>query len=131
MIARYTLFWFILAVVAIGNGALREFTYAKHVSELSAHQISTLTAIILTGLVIGLIFRYWPLGSARDAWLVGVIWFGLTVAFEFIFGHYVAGHAWARLFHDYNLLAGRLWAIFLMWLVVAPYVFFRFFHPQA
>ena len=49
----------------------------------------------------------------------------MTVAFEFLFGHYVAGHSWDRLLHDYNLFAGRVWVVVLVWVTVAPYLFFR------
>jgi hypothetical protein len=31
--------------------------------------------------------------------------------FEFLVGHYVMGHPWSRLLHDYNILAGRLWGV--------------------
>ena len=45
----------------------------------------------------------------------------MTVAFEFGFGHFVAGHSWQRLLGDYNLLEGRVWLLFLLWiLVVVP-----------
>jgi len=50
----------------------------------------------------------------------------MTVCFEFFFGHYVAGHPWSRLFHDYNILDGRIWGLLLVWITVAPYVFYRF-----
>ena len=56
---------------------------------------------------------------------IGGIWLALTVAFEFLFGHYVMGHPWSRLFHDYNLLEGRLWVLVLVWTFIAPYVFYR------
>lgn len=49
----------------------------------------------------------------------------LGVAFEFLFGHYVAGHSWERLLHDYNLVAGRVWLILLVWVALAPSLFFR------
>jgi len=39
---------------------------------------------------------------------IGLVWLAMTVAFEFLFGDYVAGHSWDRLLHDYNLFAGRL-----------------------
>jgi hypothetical protein len=42
-----------------------------------------------------------------------------------LFGHYVAGHSRGRLLHDYNLFAGRVWLILLVWVTVAPYLFFR------
>ena len=50
---------------------------------------------------------------------------GLTIAFEFLFGHYIAGHAWSKLFQDYNILAGRVWAVVLLWVALAPWLFYR------
>ena len=46
----------------------------------------------------------------------------LTVAFEFLFGHYGAKHSWTRLIQDYNLPSGRLWAHVLAAVAAAPYV---------
>lgn len=40
MVVRYLLFWFLLAVVAVANGVLRQSTYGNHVAELTAHQTS-------------------------------------------------------------------------------------------
>lgn len=37
----------------------------------------------------------------------------MTVVFEFGFGHYVMGHSWEMLLHDYNVLEGRLWVVVL------------------
>ena len=52
MLVRYLLSWFLLAIVAVLNGVFREFSYGKHVSEQLAHQISTGTGILLTGLLV-------------------------------------------------------------------------------
>ncbi len=112
-------------LLAIGNGVLREATYGNSVSELAAHQISTLTGILLTGVVVWFISRVWPLKSPMQAWIIGFAWLMLTISFEFIFGHFVAGHAWDRLLQDYNLLAGRIWLAFLVWVGVMPYIFFK------
>ncbi len=125
MIIRYSIAWFPLVFIAILNGAIREYAYGKYISELQAHQVSTLTGIILSGLYVWALSHIWPLSSEYEAFIVGVIWIGLTVAFEFLFGHYVVGHSWERLLHDYNVLAGRLWLIFLIWTAAAPYLFYR------
>ena len=86
------------------------------------------TAIILIGLFVWLITRRWGFASPGQAIIVGVLWLALTVAFEFLFGHYIAGHPWARLLHDYNLIRGRLWILVLLWTALAPYVFHRLRH---
>lgn len=123
--AIYLLSWLLLAVVGVANGILRVATYGRHVSELAAHQLSTLSAIALTGIVVRALARLRPLQSGPQAWAVGVAWLLMTILFEFAFGRCVAGHSWQRLLADYDLLGGRLWPLFLLWLAVMPYVFFR------
>ncbi len=125
MVTRYILFWPALAVIAVVNGSLRQFTYGQHMTELAAHQLSTVTGILFTGAAVWTLSRAWPIGSARAAWSIGICWLLVTIAFEFGFGHYIAGHSWSRLLADYNLLEGRVWPLFLAWITVLPYVIWR------
>jgi len=125
VLTGHILFWFVLMLIAIGNGTLREMAYAEAVGELQAHQISTVTGILFSGLAVWLFSRLYPLESGYQAWVVGISWLALTLAFEFIFGHFVMGHSWSTLLQDYNLLAGRLWPVFLLWTLAMPYVFYK------
>lgn len=125
MITKYMLAWLGLPVIGIINGMIREFVYRDALGDLTAHQVSTVTGILLFGLYIWLLSRRWPLTSAREAITVGLLWLTLTIGFEFIFGHYVMGNSWERLLADYNLLAGHLWVLVLAWIASAPYVFYR------
>lgn len=123
---RYLVAWLVLLAVAMLNGALREFTFGKYVSELAAHQLSCLIGILLFAVVIRQYVRLWPPVSAQQAWHIGLFWMVLTVVFEFLFFHYVAGHPWQVLLANYDMSAGRLWPLILIWVAVAPYVFSRF-----
>lgn len=125
MVLKYSLVWLLLAVVAIANGIIRQSTYGKAVSELAAHQISTVTAIVATGAMVWAIDQVWPIESAVQAWSIGLVWLVLTVLFEFGFGHFVAGHSWQKLLADYNLLNGRVWSLFLLWVLLMPLVIFK------
>ncbi len=125
MITKYLLAWLGLPVIGIVNGAIRQFLYRDALGDLTAHQLSTVTGILLFGLYIWLLSRWWPLPSARAAITVGLLWLVLTIGFEFIFGHYVVGNSWERLLADYNLLAGRVWVLVLIWITIAPYIFYR------
>lgn len=126
MILRYSLLWFALAIIAIANGILREQTYGKILSELSAHQLSTVTGVILSGLFVYYIHRIWPIESSNQAWIIGSIWLVATILFEFGFGHYIAGHSWSHLLNDYNIFKGRVWSFFLLWVFVMPVVIHRY-----
>jgi hypothetical protein len=113
-----------MVVIAIGTGTLRQNWYGHYLSELRPHQLSTLTGVLLLGLYIWALTRLWRLESSVQALTIGFIWLGLTVGFEFLVGHYMIGHPWSRLLHEYNISAGRLWGAFLLWITVAPYVFY-------
>ena len=126
MILRYVLAWLPMMFVGIINGVIREVSYGKMLSELQAHQVSTITGALLLGLYIWIIIRIWSPASLLQAVLIGVLWLGLTITFEFLFGHYIAGHSWSHLLKDYNLLAGRVWLLILVWITVAPLLFYRF-----
>jgi hypothetical protein len=56
MIIKYILLWLPMVLIAIFNGLLRESVYGPFMSELRAHQVSTLTAIIFFGVYISNIF---------------------------------------------------------------------------
>jgi hypothetical protein len=125
MILMYTLAWLPMPIIAIINGAVREFTYKKALGELRAHQVSVATGIILFGLYVWILSLRWKIESAAQAVAIGLIWLALTVAFEFLFGHYVMHHPWSKLLHDYNILEGRVWLLVLLWITIAPYVFYK------
>jgi hypothetical protein len=122
---KYILAWVPMVLIAIANAVLRENVFAKRLSELQAHQVSTATGVLLFGIYIWVITRIWRPESPGHAFTIGLTWLGLTVAFEFLFGHFVMGHPWSRLFYDYNVFIGRLWVIVLIWVALAPYTFYR------
>lgn len=126
MIFRYILAWIPMVFIGIINGIMRQTTYGKYLNELLAHQISTVTGILLFGIYIWGITSFWPLASVKQAIFIGLIWLLLTVSFEFIFGHYIAGHSWNKLLADYNIFAGRVWILVLIWITIAPLLFYYF-----
>ena len=111
-------------VIGILNGVLRVMTYQKRMPEIRAHQLSCLTGIIFFGLAVFILNRIRPIETAGQALLIGLIWFVLTILFEFGFGHFIMKHPWKKLFHDYRIDKGRLWLVVLVWVLVAPLVAF-------
>ena len=122
---RYLNAWFMMLGIAMINGDLRDLTYGKHLSKLFANQLSCVIGIILLGIVMFRFVRRWPPATAREAWYIGLFWMVLTVAFEFLFFHYLAGHPWQELLANYDISSGRLWPLILVWVAVAPYIFYR------
>ncbi len=125
MIVKYAVAWLLMPIIGIINGTIRQYAYSNALGELRAHQVSTVTGIFLFGLYIWALTLTWKIRSSAEAIAIGLIWLTLTIAFEFLFGHYVMKHPWSRLLHDYNLFEGRLWVLVLLWVTLAPYVFHK------
>lgn len=121
-IVRAVLAWLPMVVIAVANGVVREVVLSPYVSELGAHQLSSLTLVLLFALYVWGVRRFLRLASREQALGVGAMWLVLTVLFEFGFGHWIAGHPWEKLLADYDLGAGRLWALVLLWVGIAPLV---------
>ena len=116
--------WALMLALSILNGALRDLGYDKFLPELRAHQVSTLISLVVLGAVMRAFTHYYPSASIKQALLLGALWAGLTLAFEFLFFHYVTKHSWAELLANYDVLHGRIWVLVLLWLFIAPYIFF-------
>jgi len=123
----YTLCWFILMIIAILNGMLREMTYKKWMREIRAHQLSTFTGMGLIGIVVWKLNQYIPITSSNEALQIGVIWLVMTILFEFIFGHYVMNRSWEFLFRDYRIDKGRVWGLLLIWVLLSPIFIYTYF----
>ena len=122
---KYLLAWIPMVLIAIANGAMREALFTKRLGDHRAHQLSCATGILLFAVYVWALVRLWPPRSSGRALAIGFMWLALTVAFEFIFGHFARGISWSELLGDYNILAGRLWVLVLLWVTVAPWIFYR------
>lgn len=111
--------WLGGAAIGSANGALREGTYGRQLSEPAANRISALTAIAAFALYFRALQRRWPLASAPEAAAVGAGWVLLTISFEFGLGRKI-GESWSEMAAEYDLRRGRLWPLVLASLAVGP-----------
>lgn len=123
---RALLVWFVMAIGAIANGTFRNAVLEPALGMGTAHVISTilLCAIILA--ITWYFFAWMRIDTPSRAWLVGFLWLGATVAFEFGFGHWVVGKSWEVLLADYNITAGKIWVVVLIVTASAPRLVQRF-----
>lgn len=120
--------WILMVFLAIINGTLRNNVYGPKMTELLAHQLSTVIYIAIFILVLFLFFsRTSAPYSQKDLVMIGILWLFLTIMFEFGFGHYIMGHPWSRLLNDYDIFQGRLWMLVLITELTGPYLIGRIF----
>jgi hypothetical protein len=117
--------WLVLIAAEIVHGIARGILLVPHVGEFPSNQIGVFTGSLII-LLIALAFVRW-IGATRTTALlaVGVLWLGLTVAFEILFGHFVVGASWERLAADYNVLEGGLLPFGMLVLLLSPLIAMR------
>lgn len=118
----YIIAWFPMLLIAILNGAARDFFYKNKLGDLAAHQFSTLTAMLFFSIYVYFVNRIWAFNSSSQALMVGIIWVIMTMIFEFGFGHFIMHHSWEKLLSEYNVLKGKLWGVLLIFLLFIPYI---------
>jgi hypothetical protein len=123
--------WLGMLVLAVANGAFREALLTPNLGDTLGRQLSTALLLALFAGWIWFLHRRWPLSTARQTWLVGVLWLVMTLALETFMGRVLAGKPWPEVFEDYNVLAGRIWVLVPLWTLVGPHVFFRWSSPAA
>jgi hypothetical protein len=114
------LVWLLLVAVAIGNGVFRDTVLARVSSPALALPLS---GVILALLILLIAFLAMPLVASRRArvyWSIGLLWVTLTLAFEFLFGHYVAGKPWSDIWAVFNVARGNLFLLVLVAAGLAP-----------
>ena len=120
MVLRAIAIWAMLLAAAVANGVARDILITPKVGDRVGHVVSTL---VLCGVIFAIAYasiRWVAPGGTRQALLVGLLWLVMTVAFEFIAGHYLFGNPWEKLLADYNVIRGRVWLLVLVSNVVAP-----------
>ncbi|MCD4690075.1 hypothetical protein K8S17_01295 [bacterium] len=122
MLLRAIAIWFLLMVLAICNGVLRNSVITPRVGEHAGHVTSTIVLCFIILLVTFYAIRWIGPATDRDALLVGVFWVVLTVGFEFLAGHYAFGHSWTALLVDYDVSRGRVWLLVPVTTLLAPRV---------
>jgi hypothetical protein len=121
---RYFLLWLPMILIAFANAMIRQLIFIKHVSELSAHQLSTITLILLCAAYVWFVYPLLRIGNSIQTFTIGFIWVLLTVAFEFSLGR-LTNKSWHFLFQQYNILAGNIWVIFLLCLFMMPFLAYK------
>jgi len=114
--------WLLLALAMIANGVARLYLLVPLLGERGAELASAATGIALILAITRPFIRSLRFATAREHGEIALLWVGLTVAFEFGFGHYVAGASWSALLANYDLLAGRMWPIVLAFVAASPFL---------
>jgi hypothetical protein len=117
--------WLLVMAVEFVHGTLRWIFLRPHVGDFRSGQIGVFTGSVLFLLIVYLCKPWMKLQSAWDCFRVGLLWVGLTLLFEWSFGHYVMGRSWESIATEYNPLRGGLMPIRLLVFAMSPWIAWR------
>ena len=122
--------WLLLALAMIANGVARLYLLVPLLGERGAELASAATGVALILAITRPFIRSLSFASPREYGEIALLWVGMTVAFEFGFGHYVAGASWSALLANYDLLEGRAWPVVLAFVAASPFLWRPRGHPH-
>jgi hypothetical protein len=122
---RSTVVWFLFLFLAVMNGGFRDAVLTPRLGEVGGHITSTILLCTAMLVVTWLTIEWIRPAKSTEALLIGGGWVLMTVAFEFLVGHYVFENPWDRLVADYNLFGGRIWLLVLATSAFAPLIMAR------
>jgi hypothetical protein len=123
--------WLALCVAMVGNGIFREAALVPVFRRAAADVLSAALGIGIVLAITRLFLRGFAGRPDARPGQVAVIWLGVTVAFEFLFGHFVDGKSWGELAGNYALWRGRLWPVVLAFVGLAPFVWLRWWPARG
>ncbi len=130
MTRRALVIWCAIVPMAIANGAVRDLLIVPQIGPDLGHVISTVALCLAILLLTSMTIWWIRPPRADDAVRIGALWLVLTLAFEFLAGHFLFGTSWRRLFADYNVAQGRVWILVPLTTAVAPWLAARLRHVR-
>lgn len=81
--------------------------------------------MLFTGIAIWHVVKKRSFASQQQAITVGIVWIILTEVFEVLLILSNPKNSFDNFFHAHNIAAGELWLVFVLWIGIAPVIFYR------
>jgi hypothetical protein len=117
--------WFGIACLAVGNGLVRQNIISPLLGQDVSLPLSGLTLSIIVFAVTYITFGFIGASTKSSCLFVGALWVLMTLAFDFLFGYFVADRSWSTLLDVFDISGGNLFTLVLLVSLFSPYVAFR------
>jgi hypothetical protein len=114
--------WLLIVIAAIINGAIREKLLIPLIGSDVSIPLSGITLSVLVLIITYFTITFLGELKARVYVFIGLFWIILTVAFEYLFGHYVIGKTWYEINQIFSLRQGNLFIVALIVTASSPWV---------
>jgi hypothetical protein len=121
VVLRSLVIWLIFILVESLNGTARILWLIPALGNGLAHQVSFVIGLLLI-LTLATVFVPWLRASWVQSIGIGLLWAGLTLAFEVGLGRWGFGYDWGQIWADYDLTHGALMPLGLGLMALSPMI---------
>jgi ABC-type transport system involved in multi-copper enzyme maturation permease subunit len=114
--------WFVIVIAAILNGTFREKVLVPVIGAEMALPLSGILLAVLVFLVAFMLVSSIGSSETKVYIFLGLLWVILTLSFEFLFGHFIAGRSWHEIMQVFNVKKGDLFIVVLAITGVSPWL---------
>lgn len=119
VVLRSLIVWLIFILIESLNGTVRILWLVPALGNGLAHQVSFAIGSLLI-LILSTAFVPWLRASWAQSVSIGLLWAGLTLAFEVGLGRWVFDYSWGQIWADYDLARGGLMPLGLGLMALSP-----------
>jgi hypothetical protein len=117
--------WLLIVIAESVNGTLREMFLVPVLGVSTAKILSFLAALIIISTIALLTIRWIGAVTTFQLLLIGIMWAGLMLSFEWALGQFVLGVSFEKIVAEYDLRQGGLMAIGMLILIFIPMIAYR------
>lgn len=107
---------------------LMNLVYEPRWGTMLAHQIGMSTRVVYISIFAYLLQRYVKKYETKDLVQVGILWLGLTLAFEWL-GSFAIGRSVEEILVGWNIFAGYMWPYVLLAYLLSNFFVGKILHP--
>jgi hypothetical protein len=125
MMLRALLVWLVIALAEATQGYLRVRCLNRRLGDRRARQVGVGTGSVIILVLTRATSPWIGIQDEPAAWRVGALWLALMLAFDVGFGRWAFHASWARILEEFNLRRGRLLALGMAVVFVAPWAVYQ------
>jgi len=125
-VIKASLTWLLIMLVAIANGIAREALLEPVFGPAIALPLSGILLAMIILLASWLLAPWFGRARASTWFAIGALWVVLTLLFEYLFGHFVAGMPWREISRVFDVASGNLFLLALLSAALSPWLAARF-----
>lgn len=117
--------WLLIVIGESINGTLREIFLVPALGMAEAKQVSFLTALVVISAITLMSIRWIGAATTTHLLLIGAMWAGLMLSFEWALGKFVFGSSFKKFAAEYDPRQGGMMSIGMLFLIFIPLIAYR------